>query len=275
MSTVAREAITPPKGQAIYDTDLNKGYLGDGATAGGVEIGSGGGGGGGSIGSSQIIDLEENDQEIIVAIPEGSVHHVVFVYCNGFETPSFVYPVSTGEGKLITVVVDDLTETTGDLASLIGGGTLLQADYAGTEAVSVTMVDTEDQGWTALSTAAWNGLEFVNNRVALGVGIVDQWTGSAITTVATGDINIVYKARYAMRIDKIDIKTSSGTCTANVKINGTNVTGLASLAVSSTNRSDSASGSDNLVAVGDQIVLNISANSSGSNLLFNLQTTRV
>jgi len=46
-TSVERLTVTPAQGEILYDTTSNKLYLGNGATAGGVEV-SGGGGGGGS-----------------------------------------------------------------------------------------------------------------------------------------------------------------------------------------------------------------------------------
>ena len=37
-TTTARTAITPTEGALVYDTDTKKLYLGDGSTAGGVEL---------------------------------------------------------------------------------------------------------------------------------------------------------------------------------------------------------------------------------------------
>ena len=38
-----RTSITPAPGELIYITDTDKVYVGDGATAGGIEVGAGGG----------------------------------------------------------------------------------------------------------------------------------------------------------------------------------------------------------------------------------------
>ena len=69
------------------------------------------------------------------------------------------------------------------------------------------------------------------------------------------------------------IQTSSGTVTAALKINGTAITGLSSISVSSTPQNVSASGA-NAVAVGDTLSLVFSSNVSAQNIKFTLAATR-
>lgn len=70
------------------------------------------------------------------------------------------------------------------------------------------------------------------------------------------------------------IKTSSGTITAAVQINGTNVTGLSAIAVTSSAQDATATGS-NVVDVGDRVTLVLSSNASAVDLEFTLSAVKL
>lgn len=44
-----RTGVTPEEGQPLWTTDTKKLYVGDGSTAGGIEVGAGGESGGGGL----------------------------------------------------------------------------------------------------------------------------------------------------------------------------------------------------------------------------------
>jgi hypothetical protein len=93
-------------------------------------------------------------------------------------------------------------------------------------------------------------------------------------TVADSTITLVSKARFARTINGIyGLKTSAGTCTVSVRINGTAVTGLGSLSVTSSTQ-DATATAANAIAIGDIVTLVISSSSSPANLQFTLQSTR-
>jgi hypothetical protein len=69
------------------------------------------------------------------------------------------------------------------------------------------------------------------------------------------------------------IQTSSGTVTAALQINGTNITGLSSISVSSTPQNVTASGA-NTVSTGNALTLVFSSNSAATNIQFTLVATR-
>lgn len=87
-------------------------------------------------------------------------------------------------------------------------------------------------------------------------------------------IRIYAKARYAFTVNGVyGIRTTSGTATAKVTINGTAVTGLSAISVTSTTQDVAASGA-NTVAVGDIVALEFTAVSSASEFRMELQVTR-
>ena len=69
------------------------------------------------------------------------------------------------------------------------------------------------------------------------------------------------------------IQTSSGTVTAALQINGTNITGLSGIAVSSTPQNVTATAA-NTVAIGNTLSLVFSSNASAQNIKFTLAATR-
>lgn len=101
-----------------------------------------------------------------------------------------------------------------------------------------------------------------------------QGTTVYVQTPADGTFTLTAKARIAGTIDGLyGLKTSAGTLTLTVKINGTNVTGLASLSVTSSAQ-DATATAANVVAVGDRITLVIASTSGAADLEGTLQGTR-
>lgn len=105
---------------------------------------------------------------------------------------------------------------------------------------------------------------------------VDKWNGSAWvamakprnkgvmlaqfvlgTIVSNGGFDFAYKAPYAGTVTSLDSVAGTGTFTLAVKINGTNITGLAAVAVGSA-ANTAATGADTFAA-GDTISGTISA----------------
>ena len=85
-------------------------------------------------------------------------------------------------------------------------------------------------------------------------------------TPGNDTIYITAHAAYPGQIDSVqNIATSSGTITAAVKINGTDVTNLSSISVSSTEQDVSATGA-NTFSTGDKITVVLSSNSSAADL---------
>ena len=110
-------------------------------------------------------------------------------------------------------------------------------------------------------------------RELLIVGLVSE--GSLfMSSVSVTTITLVAKARFARTINGIyGLKTSAGTCTVSIRINGTSVTGLGSLSVTSTTQ-DATATAANSIAIGDSVTIVISSSSSATNLQFTLQSTR-
>jgi hypothetical protein len=80
-------------------------------------------------------------------------------------------------------------------------------------------------------------------------------------------------AAYAYTINNLYIKSSSGTCTAKLTIDGSDVTGISSVSVSSSEASAEATAA-NAVSVGNTVALVISSNSSAEDVSFTVKITR-
>ncbi|VTR95224.1 GK12566 gene product from transcript GK12566-RA OS=Fibrisoma limi BUZ 3 GN=BN8_03672 PE=4 SV=1 [Gemmata massiliana] len=89
-----------------------------------------------------------------------------------------------------------------------------------------------------------------------------------------GSVTVSAKAAFSMTLNQLrGLKTSAGALTLSVQINGTNVTGLSGLNVTTSAQDVSASGA-NAVAAGDRITIVIASASSAAGLEFTLSATR-
>jgi hypothetical protein len=80
-------------------------------------------------------------------------------------------------------------------------------------------------------------------------------------------------AQFGFTIDKAYYKTDSGTITAEVAINGTAVTGLSALSLTSTQGNSTATAA-NTVTAGDKVAITLSSNSSADTVSICLHCTR-
>lgn len=107
-----------------------------------------------------------------------------------------------------------------------------------------------------------------------GSGLVEELNGM-IETVDDKTYILVEKARYARQVTKIALICTSGSVTAALKINGTNITTCNGINVT-TSISDTTcdTGSSNNLAAGDVLTLVTTSNSSCENLGFTVETVR-
>jgi hypothetical protein len=102
-----------------------------------------------------------------------------------------------------------------------------------------------------------------------------------VTDSFSGDIEVVQNKTYILdsyapggyTIVSMSIKSSSGTCTANLKINSTSVTSLSAVSVSSSRNTISATGANTVVA-NDNVNLVITSNSVCLDMEFTIKITR-
>lgn len=104
------------------------------------------------------------------------------------------------------------------------------------------------------------------------VGLVEEFTGMIESPSAKTYI-LDQSAAYGYTINTLIITTVSGTITAAVKINGTSVTGISAVSVSSTPATGTGTAANTVVA-GDKITLVTTSNSSSVDMSFTLKVTR-
>lgn len=102
---------------------------------------------------------------------------------------------------------------------------------------------------------------------------VAEFFAGRIDTVANKDYVAVVDFPYPATITQATTQSGAGTCTATFKINTTALGGTAN-AVSPTKQSQNHT-TANVAAVGDKIVMTVSANSSCTDLAYRIKYTRV
>lgn len=132
-------------------------------------------------------------------------------------------------------------------------------------------------GNTSLRLLASNNLSDLGSaataRANLGVNKRGISFNFPLTSAFNGTFVLASSARVAGTINSIkNLKTSSGTVTASIQINGVAVTGLSSLSVTSTPQSPNASAA-NTFAVGDRITLVLASNALAADLEAELEIT--
>jgi len=103
----------------------------------------------------------------------------------------------------------------------------------------------------------------------LNIENIDYWDVAPSNDTITLRLN----AKYAFDIDEVSAKTSSGTISYSIAIDAVNVTGLASIGVSSSEATTSATAA-NSVAAGQTVTLVLASNSSAADLALSIQITR-
>jgi hypothetical protein len=177
------------------------------------------------------------------------------------------------------------------VASEILGGWKAVADAAALAALPVERLETGCVAFQIDTTtpyywdgAAWQPLAAGGASVGALTGPVTKPNGSLATTLIDSYVgHIVIPSNQAYTIDeyasapgtinRLASKLSAGTLTLAVAINGTPVTGLSAVAVSSVQDLSNASAA-NVYVAGDRITLTASANASGANLAYTLKVTR-
>ena len=131
------------------------------------------------------------------------------------------------------------------------------------------------RGWFANLSAfrRYNGTTWIaevtsrNKATALA-----QWVSGAV--VQNGLFRFMWKAPYAGTVDSLDYVTGNGSFTLAVKINGTDVTGLAAVAISSTTPANAAATAANTFAAGAEVSGTVTAaTGSPANVFLNLNVT--
>lgn len=132
-----------------------------------------------------------------------------------------------------------------------------------------------------VATASDYDASQVDNDSSVPGDFVDDALNALNVETITGMIEVAddktyildQSARHAYSVENLYIKASSGTCTAKLVIESTDITGITGVSVSSTEASATATAA-NSVAVGETLKLVISSNSSAEDVAFSIETNR-
>jgi hypothetical protein len=161
------------------------------------------------------------------------------------------------EGEGFKVYVRNGTATVGGVGYSAAGSVIWRVYHSGAWASYLTLDKTANDATYASKT-------FVES-----LSLQDGGTSIAATTYT-----LELYAAYAYTINELKIISGAGTCTAAVQINGTPVTGISAVSVSTSIATGTATAA-NTVAVGDKITLVTTSNSGLNNLQASLKTTRI
>lgn len=179
----------------------------------------------------------------------------------------------TNSGDQTITLTGDVTGSgTGSFATAIGAGVIVNADVNASAGIDATKL--------AAGTVSNTVFGYL---VGVTSAIQTQFSGKASVTQtidiqgfieapANKDYKVVINTTFGFTINEVTTRSTAGTITCTGKINTTALGGTAN-SVSTTETTQTHS-SANVVAVGDDVVLTLSSNSSCANMSFKIKGTR-
>lgn len=263
------------EGEVGVETDTGQIKIGDGSNAwSSLDYFAGGGGGGGS--------------GTVTSVSVATANGLAGTVANPTTTPAITLRTTVtgllkGNGTSISAAAGDTDYATpGYVTNYVS----IYSQPIDSELTAIAMLTSAadrlpyftGSGTASLATFTAAGRALVDDadaaaqRATLGLDVIAA--GVFAATPIDGTIVLTAKAAYAFTLAQIrGLKTSAGACSVTVQINGTGVTGLTALSVTSTPQDASATAA-NAVAVGDRVTVVISSVASAADLEFTLKATR-
>lgn len=155
---------------------------------------------------------------------------------------------------------------------------------AGDTVNSFVAGDNLSYGWVVLDGRAINSIAGISTKqknvlesfFGAGANLPSGLTASITGTIAApanSTYTVLLSSPNALTINSLSIGLASGTCTAALQADGSTVTGMGAIAVTSTPQTITST-AGNTLAVGKNITLVISAGSSPVNLNYTIATTK-
>lgn len=168
--------------------------------------------------------------------------------------------------------VEDGADVT-DTANVTAAGALMDSELASLSGVK-TLIIPDNVTITAFAATLLDDIDADTARATLVAATNDQTESTAVfvETVADGTKEIILNSPYEFTITSVTTKSSTGTCTLGVTINGTPLGGSTNAV--STSEVTEAHASDNVVTAGDDVALVVSGNSSCENMAIMIAGTR-
>lgn len=170
--------------------------------------------------------------------------------------------------KATTDTLTNKTLTGNTAVNLVSGSGTLTLNTSGT----VTLPNVTDTLVGKATTDTLTNKTLTSPVITTPTGFIENMSGF-IESGSDKEYVLDQSAAYAYTINTLIIATVSGTTTAALTINGTNVTGISAVSVSSTPATGTASAA-NTVAIGDKVTLVLSSSSSPVDLSFSMKHTR-
>lgn len=193
--------------------------------------------------------------------------------------------VESDTKKILTA--DERTKLTGiealadvtDATNVAAAGAVMDGDFSANGLMKRTGAGTYSVSTvTAAGEALLDDADAAAQRSTLELGTMAtkaavDFVGGMIETAADKTYVIDLSAAYAYTVNTLIIKSASGTCTAKLTIEGTDITGISAVSVSSSEATGTATAA-NSVAVGNTLALVVSSNSDATDVSFTIKTTR-
>ncbi len=289
--TITRTSVVLLERELLYDDDLGLIYYGDGVTLGGVPLGIGSAVWGGITGQL----ANQTDLQAALSAKFNTPSGLTTEYIRGDGSLATFPTTFSALWGSITGTLSSQTDLQTALNAKFDTPTGTTLQYIRGDGSLATFPTSLPIAWGAITgtlsaqtdlqtalNAKFNNPTGTTSQYVRGDGTLATFPtipttsksfGSYFSSAPSNSTIPLFTATVATTINEIrGLRTTSGTCTISIQIDGVNVTGLSGLSVTSAEQNPTASGA-NTVAVGADVTLVISSVSSAVGLRFTMGAT--